>query len=53
MLSISVRALDYLTADGKLPTKTIGGRRLIAASALRKFAETGSQPQIAPLPKAA
>jgi excisionase family DNA binding protein len=40
MLSISQRALDYLIATRRLPTRRIGGRVLIPASELRKFART-------------
>jgi hypothetical protein len=38
MLSISQRALDYLIATRRLPTRRIGGRVLIPVSELRKYA---------------
>jgi len=38
VLSISQRALDYLIADRRLPTRRIGGRVLIPVADLRKFA---------------
>ena len=38
MLSISVRALDYLIAGRKLTTRRIGSRVLIPVSDLRRFA---------------
>lgn len=38
MLSISQRALDYLIATRRLPTRRIGGRVLIAVYELRKYA---------------
>jgi hypothetical protein len=40
MLSISQRALDYLIATRRLPTRRIGGRVLIPVSELRKYART-------------
>lgn len=38
MLSISQRALDYLVANRRLPTRRIGGRVLIPVADLRKYA---------------
>ncbi len=38
MLSISQRALDYLIASKRLPTRRIGGRVLIPVADLRKYA---------------
>lgn len=38
VLSISQRALDYLIAARRLPTRRIGGRVLIPVADLRKFA---------------
>jgi excisionase family DNA binding protein len=38
MLSISQRALDYLVASKRLPTRRIGGRVLIPTADLRKYA---------------
>ena len=40
MLSISQRALDYLIATRRLPTRRIGGRVLVPVSELRKYART-------------
>jgi excisionase family DNA binding protein len=40
MLSISQRALDYLIAARRLPTRRIGGRVLVPVSELRKYART-------------
>ena len=37
MLSISQRALDYLIATRRLPTRRIGGRVLVPVSELRKI----------------
>jgi excisionase family DNA binding protein len=38
LLSISQRALDYLVASRRLPTRRIGGRVLIPVADLRKYA---------------
>jgi excisionase family DNA binding protein len=38
VLSISQRALDYLVATRRLPTRRIGGRVLIPVADLRKYA---------------
>ena len=38
LLSISQRALDYLVASKRLPTRRIGGRVLIPMAELRKYA---------------
>jgi excisionase family DNA binding protein len=38
VLSISQRALDYLVATRRLPTRRIGGRVLIPMADLRKYA---------------
>ena len=38
LLSISQRALDYLVASKRLPTRRIGGRVLIPVADLRKYA---------------
>lgn len=40
VLSISQRALDYLIATRRLPTRRIGGRVLIPVADLRKFARS-------------
>ena len=44
MLSISQRALDYLVANRRLPTRRIGGRVLIPVADLRKYAR-GDHPE--------
>jgi excisionase family DNA binding protein len=38
LLSISQRALDYLVANRRLPTRRIGGRVLIPVAELQKYA---------------
>ena len=38
LLSISQRALDYLVASKRLPTRRIGGRVLIPMADLRRYA---------------
>ena len=40
MLSISQRALDYLIATRRLPTRRIGGRVLLPVSELRRYARS-------------
>jgi len=47
MLSISQRALDYLIATRRLPTRRIGGRDLIPVSEFRKYARTDHLERIA------
>ena len=44
LLSISQRALDYLLANRRLPTRRIGGRVLIPLADLRKYAR-GDHPE--------
>ena len=44
VLSISLRALDYLIANKTLPIRRIGTRVLIPLAALRRFAR-GDHPQ--------
>jgi excisionase family DNA binding protein len=44
LLSISQRGLDYLIANRRLPTRRIGGRVLIPAADLRKYAR-GDHPE--------
>lgn len=39
-LSISVRSLDYLIAEGKVPVRKLGRRTLIPRSALERFARS-------------
>ena len=52
-LSISPRSLAYLIAENRIPTRRIGGRVLIAAKTLRKFASQSDDSPIVPTPKAA
>ncbi len=47
MLSISQRALDYLVATKRLPTRRIGGRVLIPVSDLRQYARFDHPERIA------
>ncbi len=44
LLSISPRALDYLIANRRLPTRRIGGRVLVPVADLRKYAR-GDHPE--------
>jgi hypothetical protein len=37
-LGISLRSLDYLLARGELPSRQIGRRKMIARTALERFA---------------
>ena len=47
VLSISQRALDYLVATRRLPTRRIGGRVLIPMADLRKYARADHPEPIA------
>jgi len=38
VLSLSVRSIDYLITAGRLPMRRVGGKILIPASAIRRFA---------------
>jgi excisionase family DNA binding protein len=38
MLSISLRGLDYLIAEGRIHTRKIGGRVLVPTEELHRFA---------------
>jgi len=40
LLSISVRGIDYLLANRRLPFRKIGGRILIPVAELRKYARS-------------
>lgn len=40
LLSISVRGIDYLLANRRLPFRKLGGRILIPVAELRKYAHT-------------
>jgi hypothetical protein len=37
-LSLSIRSIDYLITTGRLPTRRVGGKILVPASAVRRFA---------------
>jgi len=37
-LSLSVRSIDYLITAGRLPTRRVGGKILVPAHAVRRFA---------------
>jgi Helix-turn-helix domain len=37
-LSLSIRSIDYLITAGRLPVRRVGGKILIPASAVRRFA---------------
>lgn|GEM_PF-1887918 len=37
-LSLSIRSIDYLITSGRLPARRVGGKILIPASAVRRFA---------------
>jgi excisionase family DNA binding protein len=45
-LSISPRAIGYLTTKGELRTVSIGGRRLIPRSELERLAKRGTETPI-------
>jgi hypothetical protein len=47
MLSISIRALDYIIADGRLPTRRIANRVLISTEEVRKFARSDHPEKLA------
>jgi len=48
LLSISIRSLDYLIAEGRLPTRRIGGRVLVAHDDLVRLANRGSSDTLFP-----
>ena len=41
LLSLSARSIDYLIAQGRLPSRKIGKRRLIPRIAVEKMAKDG------------
>ena len=47
MLSISLRSLDYLVAQGKLPARKLGRRTLIPRDAIVQLVSGGDVPRIA------
>ncbi|HTW47150.1 MAG TPA: helix-turn-helix domain-containing protein [Acidobacteriaceae bacterium] len=40
MLTISIRKVDYMIADGRMPTRRIDNRVLIPIEEIHKFART-------------
>jgi hypothetical protein len=49
MLSISVRALDYLTSSGAIRVRRIGGRVLVPIKELQRFADTDRSEPLVPV----
>ena len=47
-LSLSIRSIDYLITTGRLTARRVGGKILIPASAVRRFAREDRQIQCAP-----
>ena len=50
-LGLSPRSVDYLVAEGRLPSRKIGRRRLIPREAVERFAKQGCV-RITPAPEA-
>jgi excisionase family DNA binding protein len=50
VLNLSTRSIDYLVAEGQLPSRKLGKRRLIPRGAVEQMAKTGC-PRITPLPE--
>ena len=53
MLSLSLRSIDYLIAEGRLRTRRIGGRILLPTADLIKFANSDRFEPIVPTTSAA
>lgn len=49
-LSLSVRSVDYLITTGRLNCKKVGGKILIPAGALRRFAREDHPEHVRPAP---
>jgi hypothetical protein len=49
-LSISVRALDYMIADGRIHIRRIGGRVLVPTAELYRFAGEDRCEPVVPVP---
>jgi hypothetical protein len=47
MLSISIRGVDYMIADGRLSTRRIANRVLIPTEEIRKFAQSDHPKRLA------
>jgi len=41
LLNLSTRSVDYLLAEGRLPSRKLGKRRLIPRDAVEKIAKSG------------
>jgi hypothetical protein len=52
MLSVSVRSLDYLVTEGRLKTRKIGGRILVAHEELLRFARHDRSEPMVPVSSA-
>ena len=50
-LGLSVRAIDYLLAQGKLQSRKIGKRRLIPRAAIESFARRDQARIVPPTPE--
>jgi excisionase family DNA binding protein len=48
LLSLSLRSIDYLIAEGRLRTRRIGGRILLPTADLMKFADSDRIKPIVP-----
>jgi|GEM_PF-2556176 len=48
LLSVSIRALDYLIAEGRINTRRIGGRILVSHDELARFARHDRRKPITP-----
>ena len=46
MLSLSVRSIDYLVSQGKLPARKLGRRKLIPRAAIVQLVSGGDIPRI-------
>jgi hypothetical protein len=51
LLSLSLRAIDYLISKGEIKTRKVGGRTLITIGALREFAGRDHPDRLTPLKK--
>src|ERR1035437_7430350 len=47
-LSLSIRSIDYLITTGRLPARRVGGKILIPASAVRRFAREDHPDSVRP-----
>ena len=50
-LNLSTRSIDYLVAEGRLPSRKLGKRRLIPREAVERIAKNGCG-RIVPAPEA-